>query len=53
MGFVEQYFGVSPDGGSGLTELMLFVTILIIGVSVAGAIALRRSQRRHHRATLV
>jgi hypothetical protein len=33
MDFIEQIFGVSPDGGSGLLETLLFLvplTILIV-----------------------
>jgi hypothetical protein len=29
MDFIEQLFGISPDGGSGLLELMLFVVPLL------------------------
>jgi len=30
MDFVERIFGVSPDGGSGVFELMLFVVPIAI-----------------------
>ena len=34
MDFIERWFGVSPDGGSGLTEVsyLLFFLILIAGL---------------------
>jgi hypothetical protein len=33
MDFIEQIFGVSPDGGSGLLELLLFM-LPILGLVV-------------------
>jgi putative effector of murein hydrolase LrgA (UPF0299 family) len=33
MNFIEQFFGLSPDAGSGLTEMaLLFVPIVIMVV---------------------
>jgi hypothetical protein len=29
MHFIEQLFGFSPDGGSGLTELLLFLVPVV------------------------
>jgi len=29
MDFIEQLFGISPDGGDGSTELM-FITVLVL-----------------------
>ncbi len=31
MDFVEQWLGVSPDGGSGLFEACIILTVLIVG----------------------
>lgn len=31
MDFIERLFGIAPDGGSGLTELLLFVVLIGIG----------------------
>lgn len=38
MNFIEQLFGLSPDAGSGLTE-MLFLLVLL---TMIGAFVLRR-----------
>ncbi|MEK1888598.1 MAG: hypothetical protein AAAB35_13730 [Phyllobacterium sp.] len=36
MDFIERWFGVSPDGGDGSTEMLyLCVAVVIIGVIVA------------------
>lgn len=34
MHFIEQLFGLSPDGGSGLTELFLFLLPVVAGLLV-------------------
>jgi len=41
MDFIERLFGVSPDGGSGVTEAIWLVTILAIALVVV----LRRAAR--------
>jgi hypothetical protein len=41
MDFIEQLFGISPDGGSGSLELMLFLVPLI------GLLLLRTWRERH------
>ena len=30
MDFIEQWFGVSPDGGDGTTELLFFGVIMVL-----------------------
>jgi len=30
MDFIEQWFGVSPDGGSGATELLYIIVLALI-----------------------
>ena len=40
MNFIEKLFGVSPDGGSGLFELILFL------IPVAGIMAIRAWRKR-------
>jgi hypothetical protein len=30
MDFIEQIFGISPDGGSGATEALLFATPIVL-----------------------
>jgi hypothetical protein len=41
--FIEKIFGISPDGGSGLFELLLFL------VPIVGILALREWRRRRLR----
>jgi hypothetical protein len=31
MEFIERLLGFSPDGGSGMTELSLFVVLILLG----------------------
>ena len=33
MDFIEQWFGVSPDGGDGSLELLWIVAIVVAGVA--------------------
>ena len=42
MDFIERIFGISPDGGSGVFELMLFAFPILIFVSLAARRRLRR-----------
>lgn len=30
MDFIEQWFGISPDGGSGATELLFIIVAILI-----------------------
>lgn len=43
MDFIERLFGVSPDGGSGLLEFMLFL------IPIAGILAIREWRKRSAR----
>ena len=45
MDFIERFFGVSPDGGSGATEAMIVVAV----IAMASLIYFRREQRRKSR----
>ena len=47
MNFVERLFGVSPDGGNGTFELLLFLVPLM----VLGALWLGHRAKRKHPAT--
>jgi hypothetical protein len=48
MDFIELIFGISPDGGSGLLELLLFA-VPIAGIAcLIGRRAPRRSKPRGH-----
>jgi hypothetical protein len=42
MDFIEQIFGVSPDGGSGTLELLLFL-IPVAGMCMAANMLMRRN----------
>lgn len=46
MQFIEQIFGIAPDGGSGLFELILF---LIPFSGIAAVYLVRRWQREKNR----
>jgi hypothetical protein len=44
MNFIEQVFGISPDGGSGVLEFMLvLVPVLTVGV-IYTVMAIRRKR---------
>ena len=43
MDFIERIFGISPDGGSGLFEVLLFL------IPVAGILAIREWRKRSTR----
>jgi hypothetical protein len=43
MDFIERLFGISPDGGSGLFEVLLFV------IPIAGILAVREWRKRSAR----
>jgi hypothetical protein len=42
MDFIERIFGIAPDGGSGLFEILLFI------LPVAGIIVLRAQYKRKY-----
>lgn len=41
MDFIERFFGISPDGGSGLLELL----ILVVLIGAPALLVYRRRQR--------
>ena len=43
MDFIEQWFGISPDGGDGTAEVMIVVVIVAMVVAVAVAYFKRRT----------
>jgi preprotein translocase subunit YajC len=45
MDFIERIFGISPDGGSGVTEAMIIVAVIAMG----SLIYFRRQQQRRSR----
>ncbi len=52
MDFIESWFGVSPDGGNGVSEALWVVAIAVVVVAIpyrrrlAAWIASRSSERR-------
>jgi hypothetical protein len=49
MDFIEQIFGVSPDGGDGTLELLYIVAALaVIGAIVWRVTVRRRAARNRH-----
>jgi hypothetical protein len=45
MDFIEKLFGISPDGGDGSAELMIFAAIAIV---LAGVLAARVPSVRNY-----
>jgi hypothetical protein len=43
MDFIEQWFGISPDGGDGSTEALLIITAVIVVAGLVAAYAARRA----------
>jgi hypothetical protein len=46
MDFIEQLFGVSPDGGNGLLEAVYLVALLLLGVTLTLGVLRRRRRWR-------
>jgi hypothetical protein len=46
MDFIERILGISPDGGSGLTELLWFAVPLLIALYLAHKARGKWSHRR-------
>ena len=46
MDFIEQIFGISPDGGDGLTEVMFIAAFLAIAALAVVFFRARRSRAR-------
>jgi hypothetical protein len=46
MDFIEQLFGISPDGGDGSTELMIIGVFVLIATAVTWRWMSKRVQRR-------
>lgn len=42
MDFIERWFGLSPDGGDGTTELMYIIALGAIVIAVFGRSVYRR-----------
>ncbi len=42
MDFIERWFGISPDGGDGSTELLILTALVIVIAAVLARRQLRR-----------
>jgi len=42
MDFIEQWFGLSPDGGDGSTEALIIVVAAVVVLASVAAFAMRR-----------
>ena len=42
MDFIEQWFGISPDGGDGSTEALIIISAVAVGAVVIAGLVLRR-----------
>jgi hypothetical protein len=45
MDFIEQWFGISPDGGDGSLELLYIAVIIVIALAVTFRTRLRKLAR--------
>lgn len=45
MDWIEKLLGLSPDGGSGATELTIIVVLAAAAVAIAVGLAARRGRR--------
>jgi hypothetical protein len=43
MDFIERWFGISPDGGNGLLELLILASLIVLGAMI---VARRRARKR-------
>ena len=46
MDFIEQWFGVSPDGGDGSLEILYAVAVVIVVAAVVALLLVIRQVRR-------
>ena len=51
MDFIERWFGLSPDGGSGATETNIFVALCVLVVALVWRQQRRRISRPKNRAS--
>ena len=51
MDFIERWFGLSPDGGSGATEASIFVALCLLVVALVWRQQRRRMSRLKSRAS--
>jgi len=51
MDFIERWFGLSPDGGSGATEASIFVALCLLVVALMCRQQRRRMSRLKNRAS--
>ncbi|MBO0902391.1 hypothetical protein [Jiella sonneratiae] len=46
MDFIEQWFGLSPDGGDGSTEVLCLVAVVVLVAVIAGGRHVSRALAR-------
>jgi uncharacterized membrane protein YqgA involved in biofilm formation len=44
--FIESYLGISPDGGDGSLELLVFVLLVVIGGAIGTYLPLDKKRNR-------
>ena len=51
MDFIERWFGLSPDGGSGTTEASIFIVLCVLVVALVWRQQRRRASRLKSRSS--
>ncbi len=46
MDWIEHWFGISPDGGDGSTEVLYVAALLAVGALIFGRYYFRRNRAR-------
>ena len=44
--FIERWFGISPDGGDGSTEMLYLLAVAAIAAAIVGRVVSVRRARR-------
>jgi hypothetical protein len=45
MDFIEKIFGIAPDGGSGVLELLIFIIPLLLIIAIRGQLLAKPHNR--------
>jgi hypothetical protein len=46
--WIEETFGVEPDGGSGALELLIALVPIVVGAAMLAVAAVRHTRDAHH-----
>jgi hypothetical protein len=49
MDFIERLTGLSPDGGDGSTEMLFFISIVVLALILLRPVAVKLYDRRRSR----